>query len=227
MIYLLHGDDITASRNLLTTLTGGYVNTILDGKTLTLSQLEESLVSSSLFEDKKAVVVENFFSKNKKKKEIIELLNRHKTTFLVIFWEDKKILKTAIKDVKDIIVREFLLPQNYFLFLDLFAPGNKKREYTLYKELEKAMGQEIVFYSLLKRLRQLLIVKSGGYENIAEFQKMSPWQLDKLKKQLRLWKQEALFMTYAKLQDMEIKMKTGKLATGLSKQLEIIILSDL
>lgn len=227
MKYLLHGDDIAASRKFLNTLTDGFVITQLDGKVLSLPVLEEALIATSLFDEKKAVIIENLFSKNKKKKELVEFINTKKTEFLVIFWEDRKVIKTAFKDLKDLNVREFLLPQNYFQFLDGFVPGNKKREYNLYKEMEKTMGEEIVFYSLLKRLRQLLIVASDGYQNISEFQKMSPWQLDKLKKQLKVWKTNQLFTTYSKLQDIEIKMKSGALATGLSHQLEILILSDL
>lgn len=225
MRYLLNGDDTVASRNFLNEITNGYVVTILEGKSLALKDIEENLLSTSLFEEKKAVVIENLFSKNTKKKDFIAFLNLQPDLKLLIFWEDKKILKTTTKGLKDTIIRDFLLPQNYFEFLDSVIPGHQKRIFILYHNLLKSMTVEIIFYSLLKRIRLLTILTSGG--TVEELSKMSSWQMSKLKQQARGWSITQLLFFYDKLQEAEIKLKSGKLPTTLSKHLDILILSDL
>lgn len=225
MKYLLYGDDVSSSRNFLNGLTVGFQVTVLDGKNLTIPLLEENLVSNSLFEEKKAVVIEGLIGKNKKKKEFFEYLNTSKSSVLIILWEDKKLLKTSFTTLKSVTVNEFSLPQNYFQFLDSFTPGNAKRIFVSFHQLLNTMSEEQVFYSLLKRLRTLLLIES--YAKTEETIKISPWQMGKLKQQLRIWPKEKLIKFYSELQDTEIKLKTGKLPVGLSKHLDILILSQL
>jgi DNA polymerase III delta subunit len=225
MIYLLHGDDISASRNFLTGLTEGFQTTVLDGKNLTIRELEENMASQTLFADKKAVVVENLLSKNAKKKDFISFLNLQRDSILLILWEDKKIIKTAYSNLQNVTVKEFSLPFIYFEFLDSFAPHQVTKLYQMYHLLLLTTDATQIFYSLLKRLRALLIIQANA--NSMETDKMSPWQVGKLKQQVRLWPKEKLVNFYEKLQDTEIKLKSGGLPIGLSKHLDILILSEL
>ncbi len=225
MKYLLHGDDTAKSRNFLQELTEGFELTILEGKSLALNLFEENLVSSSLFEVEKAVVVENLISKNAKKKEFVSLLNNYNGPFLTILWEDKKLTKTQFGSLKNFEIKEFLLPQYYFQFLDSFTQGNGKRLFSLYHELLTTYSEEQVFYSLLKRLRILVVLSGGSMTD--EIAKMAPWQISKLKQQLRQWKNDKLLNFYKTLQETEIKLKSGRLPLGLSKHLDILILSEL
>jgi DNA polymerase III delta subunit len=225
MKYILHGDDVALSRKFLTELTEGFQVTELDGKNLLIKDLEEKLHAESLFEEKKAVVVENLFSKNTKKKEFISFLNSQHNTSLLAFWEDKKLSKTSYNSLKDITVRDFLLPQNYFLFLDSFSQGSSQKVFQMYQELLVTSSPEQIFYSLLKRLRLLVILDSKGKTD--ELLKMQPWQISKLNSQLKHWKKENLVSFYKELQETEIKLKTGRLPVGLSKHLDILILSRL
>jgi DNA polymerase III delta subunit len=225
MKYLLHGDDIVASRKFLTGLLEEYQVTELDGKNLNALNLSESLSSISLFDEKKAVVVENLLSKNSKKKEFVSFINSQNGSVLLVLWEDKKLPKTSFNSLKDITIRDFLLPQNYFRFLDSFYQGAGKNLFTMYHELLDSSTPEQIFYSLLKRLRLLVILDSKGKTD--EILKMAPWQLQKLNNQLRHWKRESLLSFYEQLQETEIKLKTGKLPVSLSKYLDILILSQL
>lgn len=225
MIYLLHGDDVVSSRKTVSELTVGFQITSLDGKSVSVATLEENLVSTSLFDEKKVVVVENLLSKNSKKKDFVKFLNSFESDVLLILWEDKKLLKTTTNTLKKAVIRDFLLPQNYFQFLDSFAPGNSKRLYSMYHELLKTMTAEQVFYSLLKRLRLLTVISSGG--TIGELSKMAPWQQGKLNQQVRLWPQSKLSIFYAQFSQLEIRMKSGGLPLGLSKHLDMLILSEL
>ncbi len=224
MIYILHGDDTTSSRKRLIALCEGLITNTFDGKYLQLKELEESILSSGLFEENKAVVVENI-TKNPKKKEILSYLSTEKSTFPIILWEDKKALKTSFSSLKNAKIEEFLLPSYYFRFLDTLSPRSKKESFKLYHELLQSYAPEQVFYSLLKRVRQLVVISKG--ERTEETEKMSPWQLSNLKRQIQMWKKESLFSFYEALKQTEIKLKTGALPTSLSKHLDILILSKL
>lgn len=225
MKYLLHGDDTSSSRNFLTGLLDGFTVTVLDGKTLSIPVLEVNMVSQTLFVDKKAVVIENLLSKNPKKKDFISFLNFQRDTVLLILWEEKKVTKNTFSSLKNVTVKEFSLPFIYFEFLDSFAPHQVTKLYQMYHLLLFTTAETQIFYSLLKRLRALLIIQSNA--SSVETDKMSPWQLGKLRQQVRLWPKEKLVNFYEKLQDTEIKLKSGGLPIGLSKHLDILILSEL
>lgn len=225
MRYLLHGDDIASSRKTLSGLVEGFGTIRLDGKNVTVKEIEEHLLSTGLFGEKKAVVIENVLSKNLKKKEIVKFLNNVKDTVLLILWEEKKLSKTIFTPLSNFTVREFVLPSTYFQFLDSFSENNGKKMFVMYQELIKTVSPEQIFYSLLKRLRMLLILSGEGASE--ELSKMSPWQRQKLSQQVRFWSNSALLRFYQELQDTEIKLKSGRLPLGLSKHLDTLILSQL
>ena len=225
MIYLLHGDDTAASRKYLTDLVEGLTVTTFDGKSLTIPTLEEAISSGGLFGEAKAVVIEGLFAKNAKKKDFVTFLNNHEVQIILVLWEEKKILKTSFASLKKASVQDFLLPSYYFQFLDNFAPSNKKNSFLLYQKLLTNYAPEQLFFSLLKRVRLLAILASGS--NTQELAKMSPWQMNNLQKQVRMWKKDSLLRVYEALKQTEIRLKTGKLPVSLSKHLDIVILSEL
>lgn len=224
MIYIISGDDTVRSRKRLVELCDKKSVITLDGKTLQKNVLEENLVSTALFGEEKGVVVENI-TKNSKKKDLLTFLNSHNTNILTILWDDKKTSKTSFSALKSAKVEEYLLPTYYFKFLDTLSPQNKKQSYMLFHELLSTYAPEQVFYSLLKRARQLVIISSGAKSD--EIIKMSSWQLANLKRQLQMWSKESLFAFYESLRQTEIKLKTGKLPVNLAKHLDILILSQL
>lgn len=225
MKYVLHGDDAVASRNFMSTLVGETIPTMIEGKTVTLLEVQEQAVSNSLFGDEKIVIIENLLSKNPRKKEIAKFLDGLNSSDTIILWEDKKIPKTTTNMLKSFNVQDFLLPTYYFQFLDSLAPQYKKNVYTLYQKLLTTYAPEQLLFSLIKRIRLLVILNANGSNE--ELSKMPPWMLAKIQKQARLWPSSSLNSFYTKLQDAEIKMKTGNLPVELSKHLDIIILSHL
>lgn len=225
MKYLLHGDDITSSRKFLTDTIDSFQSTVLDGKSLQLKDLELHLASTSLFDDKKAVVIENLLGKNPKKKEIAKFLSLYTSGMLIVLWEDKKIPKTTLNMLKDFVVKDFNLPSYYFQFLDSIAPKNGKKLFVLYQSLLTTITAEQIFFSLLKRVRLLLVLSSHGTSQ--DLEKMAPWQKQKLSQQVRMWNTDMLQKFYYQLTDIEIKLKSGRLALGLSKHLDTLILSQL
>lgn len=225
MKYLLHGDDTVASRKFLTGLVEGFKANTFDGNNLSVAGLEEAVLSRGLFAEKEAVIVENLLSRNAKKKDFIGFLNSAKFDTLLILWEDKKLPKTSFKGLHDFKIEEFLLPVYYFQFLDKLFPGNKKQVFELYQKLLASYAPEQLLFSLTKRVRLLLILNSGGKSE--ELSNMPPWMLSKLKGQARMWPGSTLVSFYNKLQEAEVKLKTGKLPVDLSKHLDILILTKL
>lgn len=226
MIHLIHGADIVASRKYVTDLIGEKPHVYLDGKTLSMVLLEEHLLSTGLFDDEKVVVIENFFSKNKKKKDYVLYFN-NSISADVIFWEDDKVTKTAFAKIEKLIIKEFEMPQYYFTFLDNFVPGKNKYIYELYHKLLASSTPEIVYYSLLKRMRQLIAIHQNAITSYPDTAKLADWQLKKLVTQAKMWNGVKLETFYDKLATLEIKMKSGALPLGISKHLDILILSEI
>lgn len=225
MKYLLHGDDIVASRKFLTDTLEGYQVTFLEGKSLSVKDLELHLASVGFFEDKKAIAIEHLLSKNPKKKDIIQFLLQSKSDMLIILWEDKKIPAATLTTLKDFVVKDSFLPSFYFQFLDSVTPKNGKKLFVLYQNLLNVISPEQIFFSLLKRVRLLLVMSSNGASK--DLEKMSPWQKQKLTQQLRMWNAELLQKFYYELTETEVKLKSGKLPLGLSKHLDTLILTQL
>lgn len=224
MFYLVHGDDSVNSRLKAVSLLSKSKVTNVDGKSLTLKAFEELAKSTSLFEQTSSVLIENFFLKNKLKKEIIEFLNASNITKDIVFWEDGVVRKTSFANLKELKTLEFSLPKNYFAFLDSLTPQNTKRSRQLFQELLSSFAPEQLFYSLIKRTRQLIVLKEGNSHKVKETAKMNSWQLDKLQDQAARWPSEALQKFYTNLHSIEIKLKSGGLPMELSKHLDVLLL---
>lgn len=224
MFYLIHGDDSVNARLKATVLLGKSKITNVDGKNLILKTFEELTKSTSLFAETSSLLIENFFLKNKNKKEIVEFLNTSNTSKDIVFWEDGVVRKTAFASLKDLKVLEFSLPKNYFAFLDSLSPQNTKRSRQLFQELLASYAPEQLFYSLIKRTRQLIVLKEGSSHKVKETSKMASWQLDRLQSQAAKWPEGALQKFYTKLHNAEIKLKSGGLPMELSKHLDVLLL---
>lgn len=227
MFFIVHGDDSSASRQHASIIVGSRTPITLDGKNISFSQLVDHLQSTDLFGSEKIIVLENFLSKNKKKKEIIKSIQSTTLDIDIIFLEETKLPPTSLNLLKGAEVKAFLLPQFYFQLLDSFAPGNAQYLFGLYHQVLNTTAPELVFYSLIKRMRQLIILHRHELKDSKETAALQSWQIEKLKKQLAKWKKENLFLVYQILHETELKLKSGGLPIGLSKQLDIVILTHL
>lgn len=223
MKYILHGDDTSDSRNFLNLMLDGNKAEIVDGKSLTESAVFNLCHTDGLFEEKRIIVIENL-SKNSKKKEITAFLNSYNGLADIIIWEDKKISKSTFSAATKFEIKEFLLPVYYFEFLDKFVPENKRKEIDLMHLLLKTNAPEQILFSLVKRVRLMIIARNGDSN---ELRKMPEWMKSKIVRQSKLWNEKKLTDFYQILQNTEINLKTGKLPIDLSKQLDILILSNL
>lgn len=226
MIYIICGEDIVASRKKLTELLDDKPNIIrLDGKKTTIAELDEALSSGSLFSNSKTIVVENL-TKLKLETRVWELLEKFEKdkNADVILWEETDLSKKKFS--KNVKVFSFSFPKFYYTFLDSFEPRSKD-SLELLQDVLKTLEPEQVLYGIVRRIRQLLIIKSSDYSKFSEFKRMQSWQLSRLKKQASLWSEDQLKKVFLDLAELDEKMKTSSLTMPLAHHLDILLISDL
>lgn len=227
MIYILHGDDIVSSRKRLTSLTSGVEPIIITSDKSNFLDIQNALQASDLFVEKKCVLVEHIFKLSKSDFEkallLFEKVASDNQTMLIL-WQNSQMTKLQISKFKKAVVESFVMPKLFFTFLDNFSPKNLEFELQTLSHMTNIDEMQI-FYALVKRIRQLFMIKTGG--NFEELLKMSPWQKEKLEKQAYQWKENELENAYADLFDLEKKIKSSGLFLPLRKHLDIMLVSAL
>ena len=226
MLCVIAGEDIVSSRKKLTELLSDKPHIIqLDGKKASIVELDEALSAGSLFSESKTVVLENFSKLKPEVKvwELLEKFEKDKNTD-VILWDEVDLSK--MKFPKIVHVFKFLFPKFYYAFLDSFEPGSKKT-LELLQEVLKTFEAEQVLYGLVRRVRQLLVMKSNKHSEFSEFKRMQSWQISKLRKQAELWTEKQLKRVFVSLAELDEKIKTSGLTMPLASHLDMILLSDL
>lgn len=229
MLYIIYGEDQASSRNKLIELIGGSKDILrIDGKKQGVPEIESQLSAGNLFSDKKTVIIE-YFSKIKPQAELIKIIQTFSSdqNVQIIMWDEDDLDKRLIEKLGNAKTFAFSFPKLFYSFLDGFFPKSGKTSRELLNQLLKNTSPEQLVYSLIKRLRQLMILKTGEYEEFEEFKRMGDWQIGKLRKQAGLWSDEELKKTFLKFAEVDEKIKTGGLSLPLAKHLDILFLSDL
>jgi len=107
MITIIHGNDITKSRNFYIDTRKKFENPdIFDGEKIDYNTLFQTLEGNSLFTNQRHVFIENFISKTKSNsnefKQIVEYLNSNKD-YEIVFWEEKELTKSQINSFKNVL----------------------------------------------------------------------------------------------------------------------------
>lgn len=227
MLYVITGEDIVSSRKKLNELLELSTDIArLDGKKATIAEVEMALVSNALFSDQRKIVIE-YFSKVKPQEKLIEHAKRvenDKDTDIIL-WDvtDPGAKIRAVKSAKSF---SYTFPKVYFNFMDGLTPANSS-SVKIYREVLKTYEPEQILYSIIKRIRQLLILKSDNYQQFEEFAKMQEWQIGRLKSQASKWSEKQLSEAFLKYSALDEKIKTSGLTMDLSKHLDIILTQDL
>ena len=229
MITIIHGNDITTSRNFYIELRKKTANyELIDGKNLDFDTLFRTFQGNSLFTNEKNIYIENFFSNIKSNsiefKKITDYLNKNKNINL-LFWEAKVLTKTQASSIKSAQVKEFSYPQVLFVFLDSFKPQNLS-SIKLFHQLNKTMEAELIFYMIVRQLRLMIAVLEEGKNEIDEIKRLAPWQLSKLRSQGGHFGKNKLLDLYKKLYLIDYQTKYGLTPLSLSTNIDIF-LSDL
>lgn len=224
---IIHGEDITKSRAKLDEILSSKETVKrFDGKKLREADVPLLFSATELFDQGSTIVIENCKGMTKPVLEAV-LASYLKSDNELVFWQIGNYDTRLIKKFKDAQVFAFPLPKYYFMFLDTLAPHKGMQLHKIYHQLLESYVAEQIYFSMVKRIRQLLIVQSGEAHEFEEYAKMSVWQRNKIEAQARQWNSEALSNFYAKLYDTEIRIKTSSLPTNLATHLDILLLSEL
>lgn len=227
MIYILHGEDTFTSRKKLNELIEKSEKTIrLDLKKTPVNLILQAFEDSDLFLEKKSIVLEGIL---KSTDGVIEQVNKEsegKTTDVII-WSHALLDAKTLSAIKKPVVFNFPLPKPIFAFLDSLTPAFEKNTLQNFSEALKYTTDELLFYSIIKRIRLLLLFKTGKIDMYQDTKYLKPWQIGKLKKQADSWDIKELERIYSKLFDLEVLLKTSSLPLGLSKHLDILLTGSL
>ncbi|HKC14848.1 MAG TPA: hypothetical protein VKC89_02715 [Patescibacteria group bacterium] len=223
MITIIHGDDITSSRDYLLELKKLSENPItISNENLSLSGIMQTLKGDGLFNEEKDIFVEEFLSSRKNisdSEKIIELIK--KTSKNIYFWEKNEQTKTNLSIFSDAKIKLFKIPQNIFYFLDNIKPKSPENVINFHETLNSA-DADAIFYMILRQFR-LLIAMSGTGDTIDEVKRLALWQKDKLKRQAGFFTIEKLKKIYDQLFNIDLKIKVGEI-TNLTRAIDIFLL---
>jgi len=224
MLTIICGEDSTTSFNYYSSLKKNYLDKsyeILDVSSSDLENITSWLgQSQSLFSQKKIFFTQNINKRlsrklNLKINKVVEKLIKDKSVE-VVDWEEE-ISSRELKFPKATVVKEFKPAQNIFKLQDSLYPGNLKNFIYALNQLAETVDENIIFYMLVKHIRNLLTVKSG--QSISRLQ---PWQLAKLSKQAKNWEEKKLLGFYQGLHRIDISTKTSSNPFSLKKSLDIL-----
>jgi DNA polymerase III delta subunit len=224
---IIHGENINESRKQLDSVLTDKKNIKrLEGKSLKPDSVSLLFESTELFAEEKTIVIENCKAIPKQSLEIIAKVKPSPETSL-IFWQNGNYDARLIKKFPKAQVFNFPLPKYYFSYLDNLLPGKGGYIHSLYISLLDSFVPEQIFFSTVKRIRHLIVLKSGVGHEHSEMQKMTDWQKNKLSSQARNWTLPQLHAFYKELYKTELAIKSSNLPTGLKIHLDNLILTTL
>lgn len=228
MISIIHGSDTAASRKYFLDLKQSNKDSVLiDGPTVTLTDLVQYFEGGELFSERKDFFIENLLGKRKKSKDldkIIEVINNNALDNNIYIWESKEITPPNIKSFAKPILKNYKLPPTLFVFLESIKPNNGKNSLQLFHKAIESADAEMVFFMLIRQIRTLLALSDPTQDQIDEVKRMAPWQEGKIRVQAKLFDREELINIYAKLFEIEKGMKTGNLNSDLLTAIDFLLL---
>lgn len=227
MITILHGDDTTASRNVLTEVKKKAKNPIVFyPDSFELANLIQLVEGSSLFESENTILFEEFLSRKKgENAQLLEYINAHAQQNDFYFWESKLLTPTQLSALKKSTVQLFKIPQTIFSFLDSLKPKDSQNNIRQFHTALTHSEPDFLFHMIIRQFRLMIALVDPSQKPIDEAVRLAPWQLNKLKKQADLFGKESLAFLHKKLNTLELRQKTSTLPGGLEGQIDFFLLS--
>ncbi|OGH42277.1 MAG: hypothetical protein A3H79_01740 [Candidatus Levybacteria bacterium RIFCSPLOWO2_02_FULL_36_8b] len=231
MITIIHGDNISESRNYFLELKSKQEDAVsFEAGKVSIADFVQNIEGSGLFGSAKTIFAENLLTKLKKTdneaKEILSFIAKNSKESAFVLWESKEIAKRDLFSFKNAIIKIFKLPKNIFLFLDNLKPNNSKNLLNLFHQaLDSGINEDLILFMLQRQIRILLALSEpSDNEPIDEIIRLTPWQMEKLERQVQLLNVMQLKNIYKKLYEMEIGQKTGRLNLSLSQSIDFFLL---
>jgi|GEM_PF-569403 len=223
---IIHGDNLVESRNYLNSQIAAarkkkQLITRIEVKDLNLTDLIQFTKSNSIFNQDSLIVIFNFFSllPSNKKTEIIQYLKNNQTLNLILY-QDRTIPSPTIRSFNKTQVQYFKQNPIIFNFLESIRPGNSTDTLKWFYQLQsQGESAEMIMAMIIRQIR-LLISLSGADNNF----QLSPWQKNKLLKQVKFFRPQQLLELHQELYLIDKNLKTGVNPLDLSTQLENFLL---
>lgn len=228
MMYILHGDDIISSRNELYRIKQQFIDSeiiILNGKTVSLTDLIQASQSLSLIKENRLVIVENLLTQKlnvtkNSHKPLIYWLNNIHNSIHIIFWEEKELAKKQLSIFSPKVrISLFRIKKQIFNFLDSIKPDNTKNTLQQFNESLLYYAPEIIMVMLVRQLRYLIMIKDLG----RQITDLTSWQISKLYQQSQYFTMKQLLILYRLLYEIDVKIKFGQSTFNLSQELKLFL----
>ncbi|HLL60330.1 MAG TPA: hypothetical protein VK338_01310 [Candidatus Nitrosocosmicus sp.] len=221
MIYIVLGDDTVRSRQEYLRLKKEYEDKDYEIHQLTLDSLNNLHnwlgESQDLFHSKKVFFGEQLLSKKENREKLKEYDTRDGDIDIVI-WEEKmeeRVAQFLFTNAKLIVQK---LPVSIFKLLDSLYPSNLKQVNGYLTELGKSIDENILFFMIAKRIRELILIKY----NVTSSKKAAAWQIERLRSQANNWDESKLLKFYDSLHRIDVQNKTSKNYYSLKDALDIL-----
>ncbi|OIO44728.1 MAG: hypothetical protein COZ34_00130 [Candidatus Pacebacteria bacterium CG_4_10_14_3_um_filter_34_15] len=216
LMIIIHGENTTNSRQKLVEVINDQKNKNqeiirLEAKQLTEASLEEALGANDLFGTSKTIIIEELHSLpvSKKKKNLIDLISKPQIHNIVL-WEKRSLTKTMLGKIANDSNKssftdfEFKISKTLFTWLDsLGKTGDNQKKLQLLHSAIETDGEFFCFLMLIRQIRMLIEIKSGGIA------KGAPFMTAKLNQQASNFKLKQLLGFYKELLEIDIKQKTS------------------
>lgn len=220
MIYIYCGGDISKSREAYSAKKKELTEKnfeIIDLTVANLPDLPKWLYESqALFKSEKAYFAENILSV-KGNRELLAKFDTKDDSSSIFIWEEKLEERDLKSKFKNTVLTNFKLPENIFKFLDSIFPSNLAVSIDLLHKIKESTDENIIFFMLTKRLRELILAKKSLYDT-----KLASWQVARLKAQAAQWEEVKVESFYEGLYKIETATKTGNNYFSLIKSLDIL-----
>lgn len=219
MIYILHGDNQTASRNRLEQLRGifkknGCEVLFLDSKAASLEQISLEVNTNSLLGQERVIIVEGFFSNKKTAGDLASFL----ASGNVVFWEPRELPKTLLGSFpKSWGAENFPIPQVVFKFLDMLMPGKPQSALHILHTLEEDDA-----FSLLPLLgwHVRYLIWAGSEPDTLN---LPSWRKQKLVFQASKFDVARLYDLHTQILNLDRSIKTGTNVLSPLASLELLV----
>ncbi|OGH02487.1 MAG: hypothetical protein A2798_02440 [Candidatus Levybacteria bacterium RIFCSPHIGHO2_01_FULL_37_17] len=223
MITIIHGSDTASSRKYYIEQKESFPSYVLI-ENANYDTIFQSAEGDSLFNESEIIFIENFFSNvkgnsNEYKKIVEYISSNNKNDFFL--WEEKELSKPQQYAFKNAQLKTFNYPASLFTFLDSLKPRNSNSLY-LFKQLEKNMETELIFYMLVRQFRLLLSTQDSS-SLIDEAKRLQAWQKLKLQRQANIFGSEKLKNLHKKLYEIDYQTKFGLTPFKLSASIDIFL----
>jgi len=211
MLYLLHGENVSASREALVELKKNYSSdsvSVFDAKKFDENEFIRICQTPSMLSDRRLIVIEG---KLQKLSTLNSQLSTLSPTTDLVFWlgEELKSSDKLFKQVKELggQIRNFreIVPKHVFGFLDALGYKNKKKAFLeLHRLLDQGESPVYLLTMITWQVRNLLKVQSAK----GKVQNMHPFVLRKIRTQLKNFGEDDLVSIFRKILEAEIALKT-------------------